>query len=329
MQDPPHLLIMRLSAMGDVAMLQPVLKAFQTKFPEVQMSLLTQPHFFPIFEDIQFKYRIPFDKNKFRGMVGLWKCYKKLLPLQFDMIIDMHQVLRTQILNSFFKYHRMPVFQIDKGRKEKAALTRKNSKILIPLRSGHERYADALRRAGFDFELSHKLRNRKNNSKKIIGIAPLAAFEQKVWPEKDMSKLMDKIMSDSNYDVLLFGGKQDAEVLEKFIQINPSRIKHTLDLNLKDQMNRMGELKCMISMDSANQHLASIMDVPCLTLWMATHPYAGFQAYGQADEHQLQLMQVDCRPCSVYGNKKCWKERPICKDIKVNQVWMSLQKFLE
>ncbi len=66
----------------------------------------------------------------------------------------------------------------------------------------------------------------------------------------------------------------------------------------------MSHLDVMISMDSANMHLASLTGTPVVSIWGATHPYAGFVGWAQKPSNILQV-DLPCRPCSIYGNKPC------------------------
>jgi ADP-heptose:LPS heptosyltransferase len=61
----------------------------------------------------------------------------------------------------------------------------------------------------------------------------------------------------------------------------------------------------MLSMDSGNGHLAAIYNVPAITLWGVTHPYAGFYPFNQNPENALlaDKDQFPLIPTSIYGNK--------------------------
>jgi len=67
----------------------------------------------------------------------------------------------------------------------------------------------------------------------------------------------------------------------------------------------------MLSMDSANMHLASFVGVPVISIWGATHPYAGFYGWNQSPDNAVQI-EMECRPCSVFGNKKCFRGDYAC-----------------
>ena len=67
----------------------------------------------------------------------------------------------------------------------------------------------------------------------------------------------------------------------------------------------MAHLDLMISMDSANGHLAANTGIRVLTLWGMTHPFCGFSPFNQPPNHALILdrNKFPLIPTSVYGNK--------------------------
>ena len=81
--------------------------------------------------------------------------------------------------------------------------------------------------------------------------------------------------------------------------------------NMYQELIIMSHLDVMVSMDSANMHLASLTAVPVVSIWGATHPYAGFLGFGQTKENIIQL-DLNCRPCSIYGQKPCQRGDYAC-----------------
>ena len=73
----------------------------------------------------------------------------------------------------------------------------------------------------------------------------------------------------------------------------------------------MSQLDTMVSMDSANMHLASICGTRVVSVWGATHPYAGFMGWNQSVDDAVQL-DMPCRPCSIYGNRPCLRGDYAC-----------------
>jgi len=314
-------MLIRFSAMGDVAMMLPVLKTLLDAQPELEVIVVSRPFFAPLFKDIpQVKFVEADVKNTYKGLPGLYRLYKKLKACQPDAIADLHDVLRTKILRIFFKMSAYKIAVIDKGRAEKKALTRSKKKKLKALQSTHERYAEVFRNLGFELDLSQYkplqpqlsaqvalfLENFKN--KKLIGIAPFAAHRGKEYPlEKTKEVIRLLLQKNKDIDILLFGGgsleKQKLDELEK---INRNRVVNLAGIfNFDEELQIISRLKAMLSMDSGNGHLAAIFGVPVITIWGATHPYAGFTPFNQPVENQIipDLIRFPQLPTSVYGNK--------------------------
>jgi ADP-heptose:LPS heptosyltransferase len=82
-------------------------------------------------------------------------------------------------------------------------------------------------------------------------------------------------------------------------------------MSFKEELDVISGLDVMVSMDSANMHLASLYGVPVISIWGATHPFAGFYGWGQAIENAVQV-DLYCRPCSVFGNKRGVRDDLAC-----------------
>lgn len=308
-----HILVIRLSAMGDVAMTVPVLRIFREHYPEVKLTVLTKPFFKPLFKTIADCDVIIADTNRaHRGLSGLWKLSRQLLRLKFDAIADLHNVLRSKILRFFLS--KIPNEVIDKGRIEKKALI--NGSNLVQLKSTHQRYADVFENLGFPLDLSKVNFPEKSslNSAYIdligdepmpwIGIAPFAAFEGKQYPEELMTQVIEDLAKE--YKVLLFGaGGNEAMQLrawqDQFVNVVNLAGKFTFEQELEVISN----LDLMLSMDSGNAHLAAMFGVKVITLWGVTHPFAGFLPFGQPQESAIlsDRSMYPKIPTSIYGNK--------------------------
>ena len=78
----------------------------------------------------------------------------------------------------------------------------------------------------------------------------------------------------------------------------------------------------------ANMHLASLVNIPVISVWGATHPYAGFMGWKQLPVNTVQL-DLSCRPCSVYGQKPCWRGDYAClREIKPEQVIAKIEGII-
>ncbi len=129
-----------------------------------------------------------------------------------------------------------------------------------------------------------------------------------------MEAAIRQLRERTDADILLFGGgKEETAKLEalagriKGLQVVAG--KHSLETELQ----LISGLTVMVSMDSANMHLASLFGVPVVSVWGATHPFAGFMGFGQKEENAVQL-DLYCRPCSVFGSKPCFRGDHACME---------------
>ena len=145
-----HILVIRLSAMGDVAMTIPVLRAFTEKYPEVKITVLTREFFKPFFRDLPNVSVFSADvKGKHKGLLGLFRLSKTLKKLEIDAVADLHNVLRSNLLKFFFLGTKC--IQIDKGRTEKNGLI--SGENFQQLKTTHQRYADVFGNLGLPIDL--------------------------------------------------------------------------------------------------------------------------------------------------------------------------------
>lgn len=308
-----NILVIRLSAMGDVAMTVPVLRALTQQHPELNVTLLTRAFFTPFFRDIQNLNVFSADfKGKHKGVYGLYKLARELNKNRFYVIADLHNVLRTKVLKQFLRCKRF--ISIDKGRKEKKQLIAGN--IFEPLKTTHQRYADVFNGLGYPVDLSNpsfpekveltsKLQKLLGaSSKKMIGIAPFAAHEGKMYPLELTKKVIENLSKD--YKTVLFGGgKKEIDVLNELESAFENTINIAGKLTLDEELDVVSNLEVMLSMDSGNAHIAAMLGIKTVTIWGVTHPFAGFAPFNQPNGYALlaDRNQFPKIPTSVYGNK--------------------------
>ncbi|MVM30255.1 glycosyl transferase [Spirosoma sp. HMF4905] len=320
--------------MGDVALLAPVVQAFTQRYPDVGITLVTRAKFAVFFEQFPNVRVVGADfDGRHKGFGGLVRLFNELRQLaSFEVVVDAHQNLRSGVLKSLFRLVGVPSATIDKGRKEKKELTRKENKVRRKLMHSVERYAKVFDRAGFTLQPSQTFQfppftstenelttflNRHTISSAIpwLGIAPFAQHEQKMWPFERFAPLLDQLYAKTPITIFFFGGgESELAQLEALRQQFPQAILVAGKLSMAAELSLIRQLNGMLCMDSGNMHLASLSGVPILSIWGATHPDAGFGPWGQGSEAIVQIPAdiLTCRPCSVFGNKPCWRGDLAC-----------------
>lgn len=332
-----RILVIRFSAIGDVAMTIPVIHSFAIQYPQHQITVLSRVELKPLFQKMPENVSF-FDTDlsgSHQGFSGINKLFNQLQKLQFDYIADLHNVLRTKYLCFRFKMLGAKVAHIEKERSKKKKLTRRRNKILENQKSSFQRYTDILEKLGFPISLNfHSLYGEKKGdfsqirpitgekgNIKWIGIAPFAKHQGKIYPLELQEKIVACFANNPEVKVFLFGGgKKEKEIFDQWILKYPALTSLIGKFDFNGELSLMSYLDVMLSMDSANMHLASLVNTPVVSVWGATHPYAGFMGWKQSPSNAVQV-DLPCRPCSVYGQKPCWRKDYICMySIKPEQI---------
>ncbi|WP_102407566.1 glycosyltransferase family 9 protein [Parabacteroides bouchesdurhonensis] len=316
------ILVIRLSAIGDVAMTVPVIYSAARSNPQDTFTVLTQAFLMPIFMNRPANVNVIGINTKAseKTLRGLLKFASALVKYDFDIVLDLHDVIRSMIVRTLFRIKGKPVYVLDKARKERARLTDQKNKDLRPLRPVIERYADVFRSAGLNYvesftslyeskpaDLSRMESIAGVKNGKWVGIAPFAKHQGKIYPIESMEQVVAGLVEREDITVFLFGAKGYEEaVLEDWAYQYP-RVKNVVGrYALNDELALISQLDLLVCMDSANMHFASLVGTRVLSIWGATHPYTGFYGYRQQKEDTVQL-DLSCRPCSIFGDKSCFR----------------------
>lgn len=317
-----RILAYRFSAFGDVAMTAPVFREFLEQNPDVEIVMVSRKNFESLFSDIPNVIFKGVNLDDYKGFFGLNRLANELLKeFHPDMIANLHDVIRTKILDKIYRRKGLKVFKIDKGKEEKERLTDIWNLDKVQLKTTVERYADVFREMGFKVILSHQLRPG-SKPKSGIGFAPFAQHRGKMLPLEKSYELA-RVLAQKHPIYFFGGGKKETETLEQWEKEIPNTKSLAGALNLTEELNKISELELMISMDSANMHLASLMGTKCVSIWGSTHPYAGFLGFGQSENDVVQMKDLSCRPCSVFGDKECYRGDWACLEE------LTIQKIIE
>lgn len=323
--EPETVLIARFSALGDVAMTIPAVYGACAANPAAKFVVITKK-----LPSSLFLHRPPnltvetVDFKNYKGLSGLRRLYRDLKrKYAFDAFVDLHDVLRTKVLRLFARIDGIPTAKLDKARSARHALTRSRRKVMKPLVPVVRRYCEAFGgvrvnvASSFnslfpsgkaDVSLFEAVSRPKPQCAEWIAVAPFAAHKGKVYPPLLMKQLVVELASRQNATIFMFGaGEKESNAIESMAAglentVNMAR----LSAGMEAELALMSNCDVMVAMDSANMHMASLVGLPTVSIWGATHPYAGFYGFRQNPENAVQL-DMECRPCSVFGNKPCAK----------------------
>ena len=312
-------LVIRLSSLGDVAITIPVLYSVAEKYPDDHFLMLTQSAWQSLFVNKPPNLTVfpVYTKGKHKGLRGIIRLLRELstvIQIKETKAADLHGVIRSFFIDCYFRLRGCPVAVINKGRREKQKLVRKERKIVRPLKTSVDRYREVFQKSGYDSSLCFNgLFPEKPKKKKIrtIGIAPFAKHLGKTYPPEKMEEVVRRLSELPDLQIILWGSKWESEYLESWVVKYRNVTSVAGQMPLQEELSLMNRMDLMVSMDSANMHMASLVDTPVVSIWGATHPYAGFYGYNQKESNIIQI-DLPCRPCSVFGNKPCYRGDYAC-----------------
>ena len=324
-----RILLIRFSALGDVAMLAPVVREAAEQNSDCEFTVLSKMACEALFEGLaeNVKFIGADVKGEYKGLSGLLRLFKELHAQHFDCVVDMHDVLRTKVLRKLFRLHGYEVHKINKHRELRRLITADgDKKQLRQLPTAFENYQSALRECMINGNENGNGNHRfasvsfAKNSPLKIGIAPFAAHQGKIYPLEKMEEVIVNV----NVPVKIFlfgGGDEEFAIMRRWAEkYDNVRLAADECHGLKEELELMKKLDVMVSMDSANMHLASLVGTRVVSIWGATHPYAGFLGWGQKMDDCVQRDDLKCRPCSIYGNKPCMRGDMACMQIDPKEI---------
>lgn len=302
------ILIIRNSALGDVAMTIPVIYSLAEAYPRKEIFVLTRPFFAKLFINAPKNIRIlPVDYKKgYKGAAGTARLLRELGKYGFSEIADFHDVMRSWAIDAYFALKGKKVSKLSKDRVARHKLLKKkeHQKPYI------DRYVDVLNRLGFKFDLTFKSVYGEEKPEAplriehpAVGIAPFARYKTKEYP-LEMIENVIRLLTSEGIHVYIFGGKEDAATIDKLEKRHSNITNVAGKYAIEDELKIMSHMDIMVTMDSANQHLASLAGVRNISIWGSTAPYGGFLGYGQKMEDAM-FAGLRCQPCSVAGKAEC------------------------
>jgi len=263
-----------------------------------------------------------------RGIWALWREWRK----EIDAMIDLQAVLRTRVFGTLMRLSGKRVTRVHYGRIRKHLITvwgigKKN------LPTEFARYRDAFRRAGLetDEEFTALPVNKSalravkkqfgEKEGRWIGLAPFAKSRSNMLPYRVTKDIIELLTRDKKTQVFLFGaGEIECEMLRQWSSVFPRTTSVAGQLKLEEELELMRQLDVMLCMDSANQHLSSLVGLRAISVWCATHPMIGFAGWKQRPEDIIQRHDLRCRPCTCHGTNHCRYGNYACRQIEAETI---------
>lgn len=322
-------LILRLATLGNVAMTVPVVASLSKRYPNDRFIIASKKDLASMFASMpNVEFREVDNRLGWRGVFALWRAWRD----EIDAVIDLQNVRRTRVFGALMRLSGKKVTRVRYGRLRKHMITVWGiGKKQLP--TEFERYRDAFRRAGLEtndaFEslpvnsaAAKTVKERFGTKEgRWIGLAPFAKSRSNMLPYRVTKDVIEILTNDEKTRVFLFGaGQIECEMLRQWASVFPRTESVAGQLKLKEELELMRMLDVMICMDSANQHLSSLVGLRAVSVWCATHPMIGFAGWKQKPEDIIQRHDLQCRPCTCHGTNHCRYGNFACREIDAETI---------
>ncbi len=303
-------------SMSAVAIAVPVITGFCKANPDVDVTVVVPSKWFYLFDYSGVQTCLPSGEGEFNdGLRGVFRLRGTFLAGEVDALIDFADTFYSRLLCKLLMPWQCKTVRVESGREGKKLLTRKYRKVFVQQKSTLQRYLDVLSELGVNItpllpdrvdcpmdERVAELIAAKQG--RWIGVAPFAATNGKTYPLRQTDRLIE-FLCERGERVVLFGqGEYERQFGEAMEQRHGNVVSVVDRYDVRQELNMMSHMDVMVTMDSAPMHLAAMLGVKTVSVWGATHPYAGYAGMGQTERTMVQL-DMACRPCSVRGTDHC------------------------
>ena len=322
-------LILRLATLGNVAMTVPVVASLSKRYPNDRFIFAAKKDLGAMFVSMPNVEFYEVDNHlDWKGVFALWRRLRD----KIDAVVDLQDVPRTRVLRALMRLSGKQVTSVRYGRWRKHLIT-VFGLWQEQLPSEFARYQEAFRRAGLETNDGFESLPENGSAAQVvverfgvkegrwIGLAPFAKSKSNMLPYRVTKDIIELLTKDQNTRVFLFGaGAVECEMLRQWASVFPRTESVAGQLKLKEELELMRKLDVMICMDSANQHLSSLVGLRAVSVWCGTHPIIGFAGWKQQPEDIVQRNDLRCRPCTCHGTNHCRYGNFACRDIKAETI---------
>jgi len=345
---PRSILIVKLSAIGDVVHTLPFLEVMRENFPNARIDWVVEEASSQIIEGhraidrVIVSRRTSWQKQLFKGressaaLIGIRKFLGELRAETYDLVIDLQGLFKSAVLlglsrgrrkigpswgkeGSRFFLTEPPFFveadlhAVDKYLKAAEFLEceRTSWKGDIPIREADKR------------TVAEILHDNEVESKVLVAINPMAKWTTKLWELEKFAALADRLQKELSCKVVFTGSRQDREEVNKIIQrMDENPLNLTGQTHLKELAYLYSRCQLLVSTDTGPMHIAAAMGCSVVALFGPTAPWRT-GPYGPG--HAVIRQDMACSPCL---KKKC-EHLKCMRDITVDRVFCAVEQRLD
>ena len=344
------ILIIRFSSLGDIILLSPVFRETKKVFPNAEITFMTSTEFGSVHSQNPYIDKTYLLDRK-GGIVEIFVARKFIKEQNFSIVFDAHSSLRSFFICFTYKKFvnkQNRFFSVPKRSKERYMqifLKKKPTSEIISQRKAYLAWLDSpqlgftkeKRNENTEIFISANIKERTRmlflsyllNSNSLVVIAMGAKHFNKCWLAPYWNSLIEKL-KEENYQVVVIGTEEDSKILAGYKRAaKNASLDLTGKLNLEETAGLLKEAQVLITGDSAPLHLAEALGTPVVALFGPTVREFGFTPF--LENSVLLEKELNCRPCSAHGKKKCTHktEKQCMCLITPQEVWETVELVLK
>ncbi len=317
------ILFIRFSSIGDIVLTTSPLISIKKKFKNAKIDYLTLEENSPLLEGISLIERIHL-VDKSAGYCQLMSVGKFLNKYQYDVIVDMHNSLRSRIICRMIKSN--PIYRLTKPRWNRFKLFEFHINDFYSWFSQLNLYHSVIKKIISNTDISSTylfisvsekeeaqniLNHRGLYDKPLVTCIPGAAWNNKIWNLSYYLKLFSFLRS-KGFEIILLGGKNDI-ICEELKNADEFLINLSGQTQFRQSLAIISKSKLVIGSDTGFVHAAEALNVPSIMLLGPTSIETGGGLYKPTS---VNIMNEDvwCRPCSQNGSRPCYRSKKVCMD---------------
>jgi heptosyltransferase-2 len=308
--DFERILVVRLSALGDVLLATPAVRALKKRFPAAQIDWLIETPYLPLIAANPHVSALEYQKRgAHAGVQGLLALRRQLKGRGYDLVIDLQDKPKTRLFRSI-------------GAASAFIVKRTPSQALLALlgydpprvkRHAVDHFLEALRPLGVEPNGRHlELRLTAEMEREadavappngaMAGIAPGARWATKRWPPERFAEIARALVQ-RGLEPMLLGGPKDAKAIS-MVRANMAdlRCADTMALSVGGLAAAIARCRIVVAGDSGPVHIASALGIPVVALFGPTSPNRWRPL---SPWSEVVRQEMDCSPCSNHGTAQC------------------------
>ena len=329
-----RVLLIRLSSLGDILLMTPLLNLLRSTCPQAQIDVLIKAEYRDLLRAHPAITRLlPLDSRQ-----PLLYTLRRLRANRYDLALDLHCTPRSQLLLQMLRAHRKLTY--NKRVLRRALLVRLGWNTLGSMTPVPELYAAPLRRLGLKGHLGPPTMHLDPGStqameahiarclpeafnRPLLALAPGARWPTKRWPVERFAAMAQELAQERGAAVVILGGPDEAQLASALCDsLDVPVINGAATLSLMHSAALLSRCRLLVSNDSGLMHMATALQVPVVAIFGPTVQEFGFYPFQARAE--VVSEQLPCRPCSTKGSMRCPRVHHACmQDISSARVLAS------